>query len=572
MLSFSHPPVLWLILLLPPLLALPFLGRSKRVARSRSYLVPVVLRLVIGLSVMLSLAGARWVQPVRDLTVVFVLDLSDSVPAAERERAEAFIRQAVAGMPAGGRAAIVAFGEDALVERLASEARDLPPIASRPRAGRTNISAALRLALALFPEESQKRLVLLSDGLENMGQALAQVNLVRARGVEIAVVPLYAPPAEQEAYLVDLTVPANVRRGQSFVVTAVIESTLTQEATLRLLGDGRLLASQTVMLEPGTNRIQISLNAEATGFHRYQAELYPALDTLPQNNLASGYTIVHGPPRVLIAEGQPGEADALRRALEAASFEVTVVPPHLLPTDLAVLSGYDAVVLVNVPAKAGDGVAGTLPAGAMAALPLYVRELGRGLVMVGGEHAYGAGGYLRTPLERALPVDMDVRSRTREPNVALVFVVDKSGSMGRCHCNDPSLLPGQYERVESGLPKIDIAKDAMMQAAAALGPLDYLGVVAFDSAARWALPLQQLPDPADLQAAIGGIRADGQTNIWAGLEQAEQALLAVDAQVKHIVLLTDGWSRSGDYATLTARLAKEGITLSVVAAGQGSAE
>lgn len=572
MLSFSHPSSLWLILILLPLLALPFLGRGRGAAQSRSVLFSVILRLLIGLSVIMSLAGASWVQPVRDLTVVFALDLSDSVPAAERERAEAFIRQAVAGMPAGGRAAIVAFGEDALVERLASEARDLPPIASKPRPGRTNIGAALRLALALFPEESQKRLVLLSDGLENVGQALMQVGLARARGVEISVVPLYAPPAEQEAYLVDLVVPTNVRQGQSFVVTAVIESTVAQEATLRLLGDGRLLASQVVALEPGTNRVQISLTAEETGFHRYQAELYPALDTLPQNNLASGYTVVHGPPRVLVAEGKPGEAEALCRALESASFEVAVVSPRLLPTDLAVLSGYDAVVLVDVPARSGYGAAQPLPEGAMAALPLYVRELGRGLVMVGGEHAYGAGGYLRTPLERALPVDMDVRSRTREPNVALVFVVDKSGSMGRCHCNDPSLLPGQYERVESGLPKVDIAKDAIMQAAAALGPLDYLGVVAFDSAARWALPLQQLPDPATLQAAIGGIWAEGQTNIWAGLEQAEQALLATEARVKHMVLLTDGWSRSGDYAALTARLEEEGITLSVVAAGQGSAE
>ncbi len=528
-------------------------------------MVGLTLRLLIALGVILSLADIRLVQPVRELTVVFVLDLSDSVPAAERERAEAFIRQAVAGMPPGGKSAIVVFGEDALVERLASEARDLSPIASKPRTGRTNISAALRLALALFPEESQKRLVLLSDGLENVGDALAQVDLAQARGIEISVVPLYAPLAEQEAYLADLTVPTRLRQGQSFMATAVIESTLAQEATIRLLGDGRLVASQHVALEPGTNRVQISLTAEGTGFHRYQAELYPAVDTLPQNNLASGFTVVYGPPHVLIVEGEPGEADALHRALESTSIEVTVIPPESLPADLATLSSYDAVVLIDVPAD-------KLPDGAMAALPVYVRELGRGLVMVGGQHAYGAGGYLRTPIERALPVDMDVRSRTREPNVALVLVVDKSGSMGRCHCNDPSLLPGQYERVESGLPKVDIAKDAIMQAAAVLGPLDYLGIVAFDAQARWALPLQQLPDPATIQAAVGGIQAAGQTNIWAGLDQAEQALLAVEAQVKHIVLLTDGWSRYGDYSALTARLAEEGITLSVVAAGEGSAE
>lgn len=468
-------------------------------------------------------------------------------------------------MPQGDRAAVVAFGEEALVERLASETRGLPPVASLPGSGRTDIAEALRLALALFPEESQKRIVLLSDGLENVGDALAQADLATARGVEIAVVPLLAPPAEQEAYLAELEMPASVRQGQSFEVTAVIESTLAQQATLRLLGDGQLLDSRGVDLERGTNRVVFSLTAEETGFRRYHLELDPALDTLPQNNLASGFTVVYGPPQVLVAEGVPGEADALEHALVSAGVEVDRVPPAQLPAEPAVLSSYDAVVLMDVPADA-------LPDGAMEALPVAVRELGRGLVMIGGEQGYGAGGYLRTPLEEALPVDMDVRSRTREPNVALVLAVDRSGSMGRCHCNDPDALPGEYERVEVGLPKVDIAKDAVVMAGQALGPLDYMGVVAFDEDALWALELQQLVDPAALQNAIGGIQAYGGTNIFAGLTQAEEALLGTEARVKHIILLTDGWSRTGEYDDLTVRLGEEGITLSVVAAGTGSAE
>jgi Mg-chelatase subunit ChlD len=561
--SFSNPSALWALLIFLPLLALPFVGRRDRPTLRRW--LGVALRLLIGSGLILGLAGAQLVRPVDDLTVVFLLDLSDSVPAAEQERAKAFIRQAVAGMPGGDRAAIVAFGEDALVERLASEERDLPPIASAPRPGRTDVAAAIRLGLALFPEESQKRLVLLSDGLENVGEALAQADLTVARGVEIAVAPLLAPPAEQEAYLAELEMPATVRQSQAFAATAVIESTLAQEATLYLLGDGRLLTSKTVSLQPGTNRVQLSLTATDTGFHRYRAELVPALDTLPQNNLASGFVVVYGPPRVLIVAGEAGEVDALRRALASTGAEVDVVAPAMLPSELAILSGYDAVVLAGMPAE-------ELPDDAMEALPVYVRELGRGLVMLGGEQGYGAGGYLRTPLEAALPVDMDVRSRTKEPNVALVLAVDKSGSMGRCHCDDPDALPGEYERVETGLPKVDIAKDAIVKASNVLGPLDYLGVVAFDENALWALQLQQLVAAAVLQNAVGAIQAEGQTNIWAGLTQAEEALLETEARVKHIILLTDGWSRSGDYAELTARLAEEGITLSIVAAGSGSAE
>lgn len=577
-LSFTHPSVLWALLVFLPLLTLPLLGRRVQPMRGgwsavrglgaslpRQRWAAVLLRALVGLGLILGLSGAQLVRPVDDLTVVFVLDLSDSIPAAEQVRAEQFIRDAVAGMPTGARAAIVAFGEDALVERLASEAHELPPIASVPRSGRTDIGAALRLGLALFPEESQKRLVLLSDGLQNVGDARRQADLAALRGVELSVVPLLAPPVEQEAYLADLEVPATVRQGQTFAVTAVIESTMAQEATLRLLSDGQLLASRSVALEPGSNRVELALTAEATGFHRYRAELTPALDTLPQNNLASGFATVYGPPRVLLAEGTPGETDALRAALESTGVEVTVLPPAQLPTDPATLSSYDAVVLADVPAEA-------LPAETMAALPVLVRDLGRGLVMIGGEQGYGAGGYLRTPLEAALPVDMDVRSRTQEPNIAIVFAVDKSGSMGRCHCDNPSALPGQYARVETGLPKVDIAKDAILQATQALGRLDYLGIVAFNENALWALRLQQLADAPAIQAAIGSIQAEGQTNLFAGLSEAEQALVNADARVRHIILLTDGWSRSGQYDELTRRLAEEGITLSVVAAGEGSAE
>ena len=122
----------------------------------------------------------------------------------------------------------------------------------------------------------------------------------------------------------------------------------------------------------------------------------------------------------------------------------------------------------------------------MESLEVYVRELGKGLLAIGGEDAFGAGGYLRTPLEKTLPVDMDVRTKEQSPNLALVLAVDKSGSMGRCHCDNPDLNQ-TYVRREVGQPKVDIAKEAVMRAAGALGQQDYIGVVAFDEAARWAL-------------------------------------------------------------------------------------
>lgn len=561
--NFFYPATLYVLLLLPLLLALPLIGRQK-FPRAFSFWFGLTLRALVMLGLILGLAGTQLMLAVNDTTVVFVVDRSDSVPQAEQQRAQEFIRASLAAMRSGNRAAIVVFGENALVDRLASEDTQLAPILSVPRTAHTNIAAALRLALALFPEETHKRIVLLSDGLENVGRAADVVELASARGVQIDVAALTPPTGQSEAYLDALEAPATVRQGQAFELIAVVQSATAGPATVRLLGDGKLIDTRSLTLQAGSNRIAFSLTADQTGFCRYTADLQAANDTLLQNNTASAFTMVYGPPRVLVIENTTGDADNLLAALASSHIEANRIAPAELPGDLALLSSYDAVFLVNVPAKA-------LPDFAMTALPSYVRDMGRGLVMIGGADSFGAGGYLRTELEKALPVDMDVRSRTQEPNLALVFVIDKSGSMGKCHCNDPTLLPGQYPRVESGLSKIDMAKDAVMQAAGLLGRTDYIGVVAFDSNALWALRLQALADPKSIDQYIGGLRAEGQTNLYAGLSEAEAALAQNPARLKHVILLTDGWSRSGEFDALARKMREQGITLSIVAAGGGSA-
>ena len=143
--------------------------------------------------------------------------------------------------------------------------------------------------------------------------------------------------------------------------------------------------------------------------------------------------------------------------------------------------------------------------------------------------------------------------------------------MGRCHCDNPDLNQ-TYTRAEVGQPKVDIAKEAVMRAASALGSQDYLGVVAFDDTAHWAFDVNRMSDFLSLENAIGSIVAHGQTNVYAGLSAALDALEKVDARRKHVILLTDGWSRTGDFRPLALKMAEQGITLSVVAAGGGSAE
>ena len=263
------------------------------------------MRVLLLTLVILALAGIQIRTPANNLTAVFVLDVSDSVSPEEQARGEAIISAAVREMPTGDQAAIVVFGEDALVEQLASETRALPDIASVPITTRTDIASALQLALALFPDEGAKRLVLLSDGRENLGQAIEQAELAAAHGIELTYVPLGETGDETEVLLESLEAPTSVRQGQSFELTAVIHSTAPANAELRIFADGQLIQSLNLRLETGINRFSIPVEAEESGFQRYSAQIIPDVDTRLQNNRASAFTVVHGPPRILMRGGSP---------------------------------------------------------------------------------------------------------------------------------------------------------------------------------------------------------------------------------------------------------------------------
>ena len=164
-----------------------------------------------------------------------------------------------------------------------------------------------------------------------------------------------------------------------------------------------------------------------------------------------------------------------------------------------------------------------------------------------------------------------MRDRQKQPDIALVVVIDQSGSMAACHCNTfNGGNPGGAASGIGGVQKVDIGKEAILRAAAAMTERDELGVVAFNEAAHWVVRTQPLGGIGDLQGQIAGIRADGQTNIFAGLDQAVTSLEGTSATRRHIILLTDGWSTSGQYDAIIAKMKADGITLSTVGAGGGA--
>jgi Mg-chelatase subunit ChlD len=555
--GFERPLVLGLIL---PVLALTLY--AARLGRRRLPLGPVVLRSVIASSLVFALAGLRLNLPVDRLAVAFLVDRSDSIGAENRAAQEAFIRQAVARLRPEDEWAVIAFGAEPLVDRSLAPGSQLAGIASVPDGSRTDIEAAIRLAMGLLPPDRARRLVLLTDGNENQGEAARQADLLAAAGVELWAVTL-SGRAGPEVRAERLVAPGRVREGQVVELRGTVWANQPADATVRLLADGTPVAEQAVRLQAGFNNFAFQVGQLPPGFHNLALQVTNAPDTYPQNNESLAVVQVLGQTRTLLV-GAGADRAPVAAALRAAGMPVTEVEPENLPGSLDALRDYDVVVLANVPAD----VLGEK----LKVLATLIRELGRGLVVIGGERSYALGVYHRTPLADLLPVDLEPKSYRETPSVAFVAVIDKSGSMGNCHGTSGACGSPPITGPPPNIPKVELAKEATFQALQRLGPRDEVGVLVFDSVARWVARPQANADLQRIFSLLASVRAEGGTNIYAGLAEAVEALKKSQAAVKHIVLMTDGWSRTGDFGALIQEMKAHGITLSTIGVGGGSAD
>jgi Mg-chelatase subunit ChlD len=551
--TFTSPLALLLLLLLPLFAWIGRLGQDKILSH--------LLRLVITLCLILSLAGLEIVRGGDELAVVFLVDVSDSMSdeavAAELD----YVRQAMTGMGPDDQAAIVLFGADALVERAMQPGSALGLVTSAPVTTQTDLGEAIRLGLALFPSGAARRMVILSDGAQTTGDALKAAEFAAAAGVQVVVVPFVVEPGA-EAIVTAIQAPASLRPGERFDLNVSIQSSQPTRATLRVLADGEILYEQPHDLRRGNQTFSLPLvSAAQSGFLRYTVEILPQDDTFYQNNRLYAFSKIEGPPRILMAAPPPGETlpggatrpdehSTLRAALQAAGYQVDFVLPADLPADLAELAQYNALVLVNVPAR-------ELSIRQMETAQAYVRDLGGGLLVVGGPTSYGVGGYFETPLEAALPVDMQIKDEQRRPSLAIVFIIDHSGSMSE---------------TSGGVNKLELAKEAAARSVDLLFPTDRVGVIQFDDSAAWVVPMTDLSNPGVVKSAIGSIRIGGGTDILAGLQAMARVLPDDPAKVKHVILLTDGGADPAGIPELVQKLYTEnGITLSTVAVGRDAA-
>ena len=542
-LEFARP---LLLLLLPAYIALIYLidRRGGRRSRRIKHRVARVMRCLLTCLCVLALAAPSVVLPGGQQAVWILADASASARGMQDQMTQS-VRTALENKDASVNAGVIAFGGNAMVEKPLAQDGTYNGVTTAVDAQASDLSSALTLASALLPEDAQGRIVVLSDGATEDVRAAAQQ--LAARGVTVDF-QSFSGDALPDAQISQLNVPSRVYQGQSFTVTVQVTANHDTAGTLVLYQNRTPVSSREVTLRRGDNTFTFRDTAADTGVVTYEARLISEGDSCAQNDNMGGYVYVQGAPKLLLVEGRQGEGSEMAAMLSAAAMQYETVLPAQLPYDAEQLRQYDGVVLVNVDYDAADEEQ-------WAALDSAVRVLGRGLTVIGGDSSYALGGYRGSKLEDMLPVTIDVRNKLDLPSLALMLVIDKSGSMS----------DGMF-----GTTRLELAKEAAMRAAEVLTPNDQVGVIAFDDAAKWVVNLQKAEDVEAIQNQIGTIRPGGGTAFFTALYEATYALMNAQAQQKHIIFLTDGEAGDTGYLQLCGIMQQNDITLTTVAVGSGA--
>jgi len=544
MIHFAEPIFLWLLLLIP--LSWYLSRRLRLIAWGRRAAI-VTVRTLLLLALVLGLARMeiRWES--RDLAVLFLLDRSDSIPA-ELKTEQGNLLKALSGR-AGVRdeTGVIAFGEKPSIETPATRTFDYEgQILSEVNGERTDLSAALRLALAAFPSDRMRRIVVMSDGNENLGSAVEVARVARNGGVAVDVIPMNYE-ARNDVQLEKIVVPQRTSKDAPFDIKIYTSAEKETPALLRVYEDGNVIIEERVTVRPGRNApLTVSRRLSEGGFHTYTATIEAEGDLRPQNNRGSGFTYLKSEPRVLLVEGGMAEsARYLAGALRAENIAVEIGGPGEIPTSFDRMQRYDSIILSNVPADA-------MSVAQMRLLERAVHDLGIGLIMIGGENSFGAGGYQDTPVELALPVSMDIKQKKMLPNGALVLVLHT--------CEMPS---GN-----------DWAREIALASLNVLSAQDYFGInyLGMGASGRggwgeewlWDAPIQLVGDKRAMRTAIKGVTPLDAPSFDSLMKLAADELVPIKAQTKHIVVISDGDPAPPSQAVVQ-KIRDAGITVSGVA-------
>ena len=544
--GISQP--LWFMLLGPSaILIVWFAAKSLSGLGTTAKRVALGVRLFVAFMICAALAEPSWRTESDKLAVTVVIDTSRSVPAPVQARALEFVRQAAeVGRGDDDLLGGVTVGKDAYVQALPSTLQDRVEATTIGSPEGTDLEEGVRLSLAVMPSDASNRIVLASDGNETAGSLLAAAEAARALDVPIDVLPFrYA--LDEEVIVERVVTPSTARMGENITVRVVLNANKATAGTVRLFASGDAIDldpsspgdGARVEIPAGVTTLALPIALREGGPQEISAVFEPdenSGDLVAENNRAAAITFFSGQGEVLLVDRSFEESVALVRALKDATIDVRRVEPEQVPADLTQLAGYDAIVLCNLPAY-------DFSEAQQQALARYVHDAGGGLVMTGGPDSFGAGGWIGSPLEDVLPVQLDPPQRRNMPRGALAVIV-----------HSVEMPEGVYYGKQTARAAID-----------ALSRLDLAGIIEFDwgKGTRWVHPLAVVGDGGTFDRAIESLTFGDMPDMHPSVQMAYEGLVGADAGQKHVIIISDG-DPSAPRGTLLREYVDAGITISTV--------
>jgi len=520
--SFYFAQPWWLLgcLLIVPVIWLSYrslaaLGPVRRVLAVATRCVVVIILVVV-------LARPVRYHTNEQLTVIAVLDRSQSIPQQLQDAALDYLRIAASSKKPTDRLAVVDVAETASIARLPSGKVDIPRRNFTLKGYQSRLADGIQMAMAIAPPDSGTRIVLISEGNQTAGDLKEAARLAAANKIPIDVLPIYYN-YDREVIFKRLVAPAKARTGQTVSLRFILSSTTRARGRLVLnlndkpvdLSPGSAEIAAEVDLKPGTNVKMVSIPITTPGVHEFKALFIPDdpnVDTITLNNRSSAVTYVSGPGHVLVVDADGTSGQVLAKSLKNADIETSYIQSYDFPEELVNLMGADAVILVNTDIS-------NFTYQQQQMLVHYVKELGGGLVMIGGPSSFGAGGWIGSPVAEVLPVDLDPPQKKQLPKGALVLIMHA--------CEMPQ---GNYW-----------GKKVALAAVRTLSRLDLVGILAYNwqGTGDWVFPLSEVGDKKAVSDAIKNMVMGDMPSLHDHIQQAYNELVKCNAGQKHVIVITD---------------------------------
>ena len=543
-----NKPIYLTVLLLIPVIWL-MMGRSFTGGRSfRQKVIVCGMRSLLIIIFGLTLSEPKLSRHSDLVNVFFCLDVSESIPRDQKRAAQEFINTAVAGLKDEDQAGLIAFGKHPSVEISLSKEFDFRSLRSDINPNYTNIHDALQLAIGKLPTQGKNKIVVFSDGNETLKHSLDMASLAGSLGIEIYPVPLATWFGKNEAFIRELNTPSHVALETPFEIRLVVTSSTENNGELILIRNEKILAKQSIELQAGNNVLTFIDTLIDPGLYQYKAVANFSEDTFFQNNEDLAFSRGTQKSRILYLTDDVNRLAYLAEALEVQGLKLDHKRVREISGAIHGLLDYNAIIIDNISGR-------SISYSIMEHIEKYVKDLGGGLIMVGGDKSFGAGFYKKTPIEKALPVFMDVPSEIRLSDLCLIFVIDKSSSMASSYW---------------GKSKLEMAKMAAFSSIEMLNPVDSVGIVAFDTEIDWIVPIIKANNRQKIADQLSQVIEGGGTDLFPALVDVQQILNQVSASRKHVIVLSDGQTEEGDFQSLVQSMNKADISVSTVAIGSGA--